>query len=150
MRHANRNGMRALFGWHALRYSEGVGVAPRPSEYLRACHPCLRYGLTRKQNMALRYPVLVLLLFTAPARLTAQQADLNDMAEQAMKEAAHKVAPSVVQILTQGGAEQVVVGAKGLTFRKAVGPTTGTISRTPVNNAKKTACLMPRITPRPI
>src|SRR5262249_47650671 len=42
-------------------------------------------------------------------------------------QAVHKVAPSVVQILTQGGAEQVVVGAKGLTFRKAVGPTTGVI-----------------------
>ena len=29
-------------GWHALRYSEGRGVfasGPRPSEYLRACHP---------------------------------------------------------------------------------------------------------------
>src|ERR1700730_7731634 len=28
-------------GWHALRYSEGraLSAAPRPSEYLRACHP---------------------------------------------------------------------------------------------------------------
>src|SRR5262249_47474467 len=31
-------------GWHALRYSEGrgepvFGCQPRPSEYLRACHP---------------------------------------------------------------------------------------------------------------
>jgi len=27
-------------GWHALRYSEGrVAAEPRPSEYLRACHP---------------------------------------------------------------------------------------------------------------
>ena len=27
--------------WHALRYSEGRGARerPRPSEYLRACHP---------------------------------------------------------------------------------------------------------------
>jgi eukaryotic-like serine/threonine-protein kinase len=29
-------------GWHALRYSEGRGVASRPSEYLTACHPSLR------------------------------------------------------------------------------------------------------------
>src|SRR5579863_118975 len=30
-------------GWHALRYSEGRGSGkkPRPSEYLRACHPKL-------------------------------------------------------------------------------------------------------------
>ena len=34
-------------GWHALRYSEGRGTlarAPRPSEYLRACHPTDRAG----------------------------------------------------------------------------------------------------------
>jgi len=78
--------------------------------------------------MSLR-PVASLLLFVAAAvPLAAQQpADLNDMTEKAMKDAAHKVAPSVVQILTQGGAEQVVVGAKGLTFRKAFGPTTGMV-----------------------
>src|SRR5262245_36859032 len=33
-------------GWHALRYSEGRGFSrrqcPRPSEYLRACHPPFR------------------------------------------------------------------------------------------------------------
>jgi hypothetical protein len=31
------NGQRS--GWHALRYTEGRGSHPRPSEYLRACHP---------------------------------------------------------------------------------------------------------------
>ena len=36
-------------GWHALRYSEGRAVfakTSRPSEYLRACHPSFRCGLT--------------------------------------------------------------------------------------------------------
>jgi hypothetical protein len=31
-----------IAGWHALRYSEGhdtLAGSPRPSEYLRACHP---------------------------------------------------------------------------------------------------------------
>src|SRR5712691_10273387 len=42
-------------GWHALRFSEGrvtLEISPRPSEYLRACHPkssivepCLFSGL---------------------------------------------------------------------------------------------------------
>jgi S1-C subfamily serine protease/predicted esterase len=64
-----------------------------------------------------------LLLFLA----AQAPADLNDMTEKAMKDASRKVAPSVVQILTQGGADQVVVGSKGLTFRKALGPTTGVI-----------------------
>ena len=78
--------------------------------------------------MALRYSILLSVFLTCATSVAAQGAgDLNDMTEKAMKEAVHKVAPSVVQILTQGGAEQVVVGAKGLTFRKAVGPTTGVI-----------------------
>jgi S1-C subfamily serine protease/predicted esterase len=77
--------------------------------------------------MSIRLIPLLLsgLLLTPPA--AAQMTDLNDMTERAMKAAVQKVAPSVVQISTQGGAEQVVVGAKGLTFRKAVGPTTGVI-----------------------
>jgi ATP-binding cassette, subfamily B, bacterial len=33
------HGEKRRRGWHALRYSEGRAVAPRPSEYLRACHP---------------------------------------------------------------------------------------------------------------
>jgi S1-C subfamily serine protease/predicted esterase len=73
--------------------------------------------------MSLSLPCALLLALAAQA----PPADLNDMAEKAMKEAVRKVAPSVVQILTQGGADQVVVGAKGLTFRKALGPTTGVI-----------------------
>src|SRR6266436_5079208 len=78
--------------------------------------------------MSLRSPCALLLVLAAVPPLAAQPAaDLNDMTEKAMKDAARKVAPSVVQILTQGGADQVVVGAKGLTFRKAVGPTTGLV-----------------------
>ena len=53
--------------------------------------------------------------------------DLNDQLEKAMKDAAAKVAPSVVQIITQGGADLVVTGPKGPAFRKALGPTTGVV-----------------------
>ena len=38
----NNDATMSQDGWHALRYSEGrEGLAnePRPSEYLRACHP---------------------------------------------------------------------------------------------------------------
>ena len=79
--------------------------------------------------MSLRHTTALLLVLAAaaPAAAADTPGDLNDMTEKAMKDAARKVAPSVVQILTQGGADQVVVGAKGLTFRKALGPTTGVI-----------------------
>ena len=44
-----------------------------------------------------------------------------------MKEAVRKVAPSVVQIVTEGGTDMVVTTPKGPVFRKALGPTTGVI-----------------------
>jgi S1-C subfamily serine protease/predicted esterase len=78
--------------------------------------------------MSFRFIGCLLICLAAATPLQAQgPADLNDMTEKAMKDAVRKVGPSVVQILTQGGADQVIVGAKGLTFRKAVGPTTGVI-----------------------
>jgi S1-C subfamily serine protease len=58
---------------------------------------------------------------------SAQQQDLNDKYEKAIKEAAKKVGPSVVQIQTLGGAEMVVTSPKGPIFRKALGPTTGVV-----------------------
>jgi serine protease Do len=59
--------------------------------------------------------------------LPAQQIDLNDSYEKAIKDAARKVAPSIVQIQTQGGSDIVVTSPKGPVFRKALGPTTGII-----------------------
>jgi S1-C subfamily serine protease/predicted esterase len=59
--------------------------------------------------------------------LGAQQPDVNDLFEKAVKEAAKKVAPSIVQIQTQGGSDVVVTSAKGAIFRKAFGPTSGVI-----------------------
>jgi S1-C subfamily serine protease len=52
---------------------------------------------------------------------------LNEQAEKVMKDAVRRVAPCVVQILTQGGTDIVVTGPKGVAFRKALGPTTGVI-----------------------
>jgi serine protease Do len=57
----------------------------------------------------------------------AQQGDLNDQFEKAIKAAAKTVAPSVVQIQTQGGTDIVVTSPKGPIFRKAFGPTTGVV-----------------------
>jgi serine protease Do len=59
----------------------------------------------------------------APARAQEVNADL----EAATKAAVKKVAPSIVQIVTSGGADMVVTTPKGPAFRKALGPTTGVI-----------------------
>ena len=63
--------------------------------------------------------------FWGPGFLHAQ--DLNESLEKMIKQAAAKVAPAVVQIITQGGTDQVVTSPKGPVFRKAIGPTTGVI-----------------------
>jgi serine protease Do len=55
------------------------------------------------------------------------QPNLNKLLQEAMKESAAKVAPSVVQIVTEGGADMVVITPKGPAFRKAMGPTTGVV-----------------------
>jgi S1-C subfamily serine protease len=74
----------------------------------------------------LRATWLVLLTgFCLPGRSTAQ--DLNEQLEKMTKAAAKKVAPAVVQIITQGGIDRVVTSPKGPVFRKAIGPTTGVI-----------------------
>src|SRR3954447_21036245 len=72
-----------------------------------------------------RYLPLALLALGLVSR-PVQAQDLNDDIEKMTKDAVRKVAPSVVQIVTQGGAEEVVTSAKGV-FRKAQGPTTGVI-----------------------
>jgi S1-C subfamily serine protease len=60
--------------------------------------------------------------------LTGQdKGGLNDEFEKTIKQAAKTVAPSVVQIQTQGGTDMVVTSPKGPVFRKALGPTTGVI-----------------------
>ncbi len=51
----------------------------------------------------------------------------NEAYQKVTKAAIKKVAPSVVQIVTQGGTNIVVVGKKGAKFRKALGPTTGVV-----------------------
>jgi S1-C subfamily serine protease len=70
--------------------------------------------------------LLAALVLSVPARARAQ--DINDLQEKAIKAAVHKVAPSVVQIVTQGGTDMVVTSPKGPVFRKALGPTTGVIA----------------------
>lgn len=55
------------------------------------------------------------------------RADLNEDYETVTREAVAKAAPSVVQIVTQGGTDLIVTDAKGPAFRKALGPTTGLI-----------------------
>jgi S1-C subfamily serine protease/predicted esterase len=52
---------------------------------------------------------------------------LTDATEKALKAAAQRVAPAVVQIETTGGAEMVGTGGRGGGFRKGVGPTTGVV-----------------------
>src|SRR5688572_18343399 len=68
---------------------------------------------------------IVLAALVAP-RAGAQE-DVTAELEKMVKEAARKVAPSVVQIVTQGGSEVVVTNSKGQVFRKPLGPTTGVV-----------------------
>jgi S1-C subfamily serine protease/predicted esterase len=53
--------------------------------------------------------------------------EFNEALQKAVKDAAKKAAPSVVQITTLGGTDMVVTSPKGPVFRKALGPTTGVI-----------------------
>src|SRR5262245_32402855 len=79
----------------------------------RTCAPLLIFAVTL--NIALP--------------LAAQQptADLDDLREQAIKAAARKVGPSIVQIQTSGGTDVVGSGPRGAQVRKGMGPTTGLI-----------------------
>jgi serine protease Do len=72
-----------------------------------------------------RSVIAVFALVLSAASVRAQ--DLNEALEKAVKDAVRKVAPSVVQIVTQGGADLVVTTPKGPAFRKTLGPTTGVI-----------------------
>jgi serine protease Do len=76
--------------------------------------------------MKLHYAVTLLaLLIARPAQ--AQPPDIaNGADEQALKEAARRVAPSVVAIETSGGTEVINPGARGQ-VRKGIGPTTGLV-----------------------
>jgi S1-C subfamily serine protease len=72
--------------------------------------------------------LLTALVAALVARPVRAQEDLNQELEQMVKAAVKKVAPSVVQIVTQGGSDVVVTDPKkGTTFRKALGPTTGLV-----------------------
>src|SRR2546421_13045868 len=74
--------------------------------------------------MRLRILVVVLLATVTPGALAQ---DLNDQLERMTKDAVKKVAPAVVQIVTQGGIDMVVTSPKGPVFRKSLGPTTGVV-----------------------
>src|SRR5207237_7581399 len=77
-----------------------------------------------EHSMRLRILVVVLLATVTPGALAQ---DLNDQLERMTKDAVKKVAPAVVQIVTQGGIDMVVTSPKGPVFRKAMGPTTGLV-----------------------
>lgn len=77
--------------------------------------------------MLRRASLLAIFSLTVLASVATAQGDLNDLLEKLTKEAAKKAGASVVQIETRGGADMVVAGPKGQTFRKALGPTTGIV-----------------------
>lgn len=73
----------------------------------------------------MKYAIVLLAVLNFLPRAGAQE--INADLEKATKEAVQKVAPSVVQIVTQGGIDMVVTTPKGPVFRKSLGPTTGLI-----------------------
>lgn len=76
-----------------------------------------------------RYALVIgsLLLAGPRSGLHAQTPDLEGLHEQAMKAAAAKVAPCVVQIETSGGSDIIGTGPGSQQIRKGTGPTTGLI-----------------------
>jgi serine protease Do len=76
----------------------------------------------------IHWPLAVVCIAMAAAQAWAQ-VDANDQTEKAMKDAAAKVAPSVVRIETSGGQDMIVWTdrATGAPIRKVVGPTTGLV-----------------------
>ena len=74
-----------------------------------------------------RRGLLLSIILLAALGTAARAQDINDQLEKMTKEAVKKVAPTVVQIVTQGGIDMVVTSPKGPVFRKALGPTTGVI-----------------------
>lgn len=58
---------------------------------------------------------------------TARAADLDELQEQAIKDAVAKVAPSTVQIETSGGTDVISAGPRGAAIRKGFGPTSGVV-----------------------
>jgi S1-C subfamily serine protease len=78
----------------------------------------------------IRLAAITVLLFGLASTLAAQQPDLEDLREQAVKASARKVGPSIVQIQTTGGTDLVGSGPKGPQVRKGIGPTTGVILTT--------------------
>src|SRR5207253_1130883 len=73
------------------------------------------------------YKVLLAIMVVCVVPGVVQSQDLNDQIEKMTKDAAKKVAPSVVQIITQGGIDMVVTTPKGPVFRNAQRPTTGVV-----------------------
>ena len=85
-------------------------------------NPVSRIPGMRKLWFLLTLPVLWAGVLPATSR-----ADFNEEYEKATKAAIAKVSPSIVQIVTQGGTDLVVVKKGGAVFRKNMGPTTGVI-----------------------
>ncbi|HZT80843.1 MAG TPA: hypothetical protein VFA26_11495, partial [Gemmataceae bacterium] len=79
--------------------------------------------------MSWRAPLPLLaaaVLALAPAARAADD-DLETLRFQAIRAAAGKVAPSVVQIETSGGTDIISAGPRGQQARKGYGPTTGVV-----------------------
>jgi len=68
---------------------------------------------------------LGLLLLLVPQAIGAE--DLDTLQEKAIKDAASKAAPCIVQIETSGGSDIISSGQQGSKVRKGLGPTTGVI-----------------------
>src|SRR5262245_45181100 len=87
-----------------------------------------RVGRPQSRSRVLANAAMIVALTVACLQSVSVRAqDLNDQIEKMTKDAAKKVGPSVVQIITQGGIDMVVTTPKGPVFRKAQGPTTGLI-----------------------
>src|SRR5579871_33552 len=84
--------------------------------------------LRGNQHMTHRRTLLLLAAAVLAAPAARADGDLGDLQEQAIKAAVAQVAPCVVQIETQGGADMVrAAGPNGGMIRHGLGPTSGLV-----------------------
>src|SRR5713226_4964749 len=79
------------------------------------------------QNMRLAAVIAALLAIVSSSTAQQPALDLETIRDQAVKAAARRVGPSVVQIQTSGGTDIIGSGPRGAQVRKGMGPTTGLI-----------------------
>jgi S1-C subfamily serine protease len=80
--------------------------------------------MIRRVHIPLFFALFAYVVLMTPGKAE----DVNELQDQAVKNAVKKVAPSVVMIETQGGTDIITAGPKGAKIRKGIGGTSGVVA----------------------